>query len=144
MTPWTGYQSVTRPLPTQNNKNTILKSINTSIPRVGIEPMIPDFERAKRVLALDCTTTTVISCHWIWGCIMLVDRQYLPPVSSHLMQELAKTQFLIYVTSVIVWCFQCSRCFSSDFISLLFSLKKSRVMRTACCLCVCVSPDIKF
>jgi hypothetical protein len=46
-TPWTGDQPVARPLPTQN------KRTQTSMPRVGFEPTIPAFERAKTVHALD-------------------------------------------------------------------------------------------
>jgi hypothetical protein len=43
-TPWTGYCSVTRSVPTQGTK--IHK--NTSMPRAGFEPAIPVFERFKK------------------------------------------------------------------------------------------------
>jgi hypothetical protein len=47
-TPWTGDQLVARPLPTHRTAQT-----QTSMPRVGFEPTIPVFERAKTVHALD-------------------------------------------------------------------------------------------
>jgi hypothetical protein len=52
-TPWTGDQPIARPLPihTQN------KQRQRSIPWVRFEPMIPAFEGAKRVHALDRAAT---------------------------------------------------------------------------------------
>jgi hypothetical protein len=52
-TPWTGDQPVTRPLATHRTTQTWNKSTQTSMPRVGFEPPIPVFERAKTVHALD-------------------------------------------------------------------------------------------
>jgi hypothetical protein len=46
---WTGDQPIARPLPTQTQN----KGRHTSMPWVGFEPMIPKFERAKKVHALD-------------------------------------------------------------------------------------------
>jgi hypothetical protein len=59
-TPWTSDQPVVRPLPTQRQNN----RTQTSMPRVGFEPTIPVFERAKTVHALDCAAT-VIGGFWI-------------------------------------------------------------------------------
>jgi hypothetical protein len=52
-TPWTGDQPVTRPLPTHS------KNADTSMSRVGFEPTIPVFERAKTVHALDRAATMI-------------------------------------------------------------------------------------
>jgi hypothetical protein len=54
-TPWTRDQLVTRPLPirTQN------KHRQTSMPWLGFEPMIPAFERAKTIHALDRAATVI-------------------------------------------------------------------------------------
>jgi hypothetical protein len=60
-TPWTGDQPVARPLPihrtTQQHKQN--KRTHTSMPRVGFEPMIPVFERAETVHALDREPTVI-------------------------------------------------------------------------------------
>jgi hypothetical protein len=61
--PWTGDQLVARPLPTQN------KRTQTSMPRVGFEPTIPVFKRAKTVHALDCAAT-VIGYLCIYLCVI--------------------------------------------------------------------------
>jgi hypothetical protein len=52
--PWMGGQPVTRLLPTQDNTNT-----DTSMPQVGLEPMIPVFERTKTFCALDCAAAAI-------------------------------------------------------------------------------------
>jgi hypothetical protein len=57
--PCTGDQPVTRPLPTHRTTQTQKKRIYTSMPRVGFEPMIPVFERAKTVRALDRVTIVI-------------------------------------------------------------------------------------
>jgi hypothetical protein len=54
-TPWTGNQPVARPLPTQT-KN---KCRHKFLPWVGFETMIPVFERAKTVHALDRAATVI-------------------------------------------------------------------------------------
>jgi hypothetical protein len=59
-TPWTGHQPVARH--TQNSTNRI--NAQTSMPRVGFEPVIPVFEGAKTVNTLD-RAATVIVCHKI-------------------------------------------------------------------------------
>jgi hypothetical protein len=62
MTPWTGDQPFTIPLPThrktqtQNKPN---KRTQISIPRVRFEPMIPMSEPAKTVHALDRAATMI-------------------------------------------------------------------------------------
>jgi hypothetical protein len=43
-TPWTGDQPVARPLPTHRITQTQNKRTQTSMPRVGFEPMIPVFD----------------------------------------------------------------------------------------------------
>jgi hypothetical protein len=59
-TPWTGNQSVTRPpLPTYRTTQIQNKRIQTSMPWVGFEPIIPVFERAKTVHALDRAATMI-------------------------------------------------------------------------------------
>jgi hypothetical protein len=47
-------QPVARPLPNTNTELT-----QTSMLRVGLEPMIPGFERAKTVHALDRAATVI-------------------------------------------------------------------------------------
>jgi hypothetical protein len=62
-TPWTGDQPIVRVLPIHGTTQTQNKHTQTSRPRVGFEPMIPVFERAKTVHALD-SAATVISTHY--------------------------------------------------------------------------------
>jgi hypothetical protein len=59
---WTGDQPVVRPLPTHRTAQTQTKRTQTSMPRVGFEPTIPVFKRAKTVHALD-RAVTVIGSH---------------------------------------------------------------------------------
>jgi hypothetical protein len=56
-TPWKGDQPVARPLPTHRTTQTQNKCKQTSMPWVGFEPTIPEFERAKTVHALDHAAT---------------------------------------------------------------------------------------
>jgi hypothetical protein len=58
-TAWTGDQLVARPLPTHRTTQTQNKRTQTSVPRVGFEPTIPVFERAKRIDALDRAATVI-------------------------------------------------------------------------------------
>jgi hypothetical protein len=51
-----GDRPIARPLPTHRIQN---KSTQTSIPRVGFEPTIPVFERAKTIHALDGVTAVI-------------------------------------------------------------------------------------
>jgi hypothetical protein len=51
-TPWTGYDPVTRPLPTNRTVQTQNKSTHTSTSQVGFEPTISLFEGAKTVKRL--------------------------------------------------------------------------------------------
>jgi hypothetical protein len=67
MTPWTGYQPVARPLPTQRTAQTQNKPTHTSMPRVGFVPTIPAFERAKTVHALDRAATVIGSSCNYWS-----------------------------------------------------------------------------
>jgi hypothetical protein len=61
-TPWTGDQPVARLLPIQTqNKHT-----QTSMPRVGLEPTIPPFERVKTVHALDRAATVIVLYCTAW------------------------------------------------------------------------------
>jgi hypothetical protein len=55
-TPWTGDQSVARPLPTHRRTQTQNKRTQTP---VGLEPTIPAFERAKMIHALDRAATVI-------------------------------------------------------------------------------------
>jgi hypothetical protein len=52
-TSWTSDQSVAKPLPTDRTTQTQNKRTQTSMPRVGLGPMTPVFERAKCLHALD-------------------------------------------------------------------------------------------
>jgi hypothetical protein len=54
-----GDQPVARPLPTHRTTQTQNKGTQTFMPWVGFEPMIPVFERAKKVHALDRAATVV-------------------------------------------------------------------------------------
>jgi hypothetical protein len=58
-TPWTGDQPVARPLPTHMTAQTQNKRTQASMPRVGFDPTIPAFERAKTVHALYCAATVI-------------------------------------------------------------------------------------
>jgi hypothetical protein len=60
-TPWTSDQPVAKSLPTQRTTQTQNKRTQTSMPLVGFEPTIPDFERAKTVHALDRAATVIDS-----------------------------------------------------------------------------------
>jgi hypothetical protein len=52
-----GDQPVARPLPAQRRTQTQNKRAQTSMPKVGFKPMIPVFEWAKAVHALDSVAT---------------------------------------------------------------------------------------
>jgi hypothetical protein len=56
-TPWTGDQSVARPLPVHRTTRTQNKRKQKSIPWLGFETTIPAFELAKKVHALDRAAT---------------------------------------------------------------------------------------
>jgi hypothetical protein len=58
-TPRTRDQPVARQIPTHETTQTQNKRTQTSIPRVGFEPTIPAFERAKTVHALGSAATMV-------------------------------------------------------------------------------------
>jgi hypothetical protein len=67
MTPWTGYQPVTKPLPTLRTTQTQNKRTETSMPWVGFEPTISAFERDETVHAVDrAATGTSISSYYPW------------------------------------------------------------------------------
>jgi hypothetical protein len=53
-TRWTGDQPVSRPLLTHRTTRT-----QTCMPRIGFQPTIPVFERAKTVHALDGAATVI-------------------------------------------------------------------------------------
>jgi hypothetical protein len=57
--PWTGDQPFARPLPTHRTTQTQNKRTQTSISRVGFEPTIPVFQRAKTVHASDRADTVI-------------------------------------------------------------------------------------
>jgi hypothetical protein len=57
-----GDQHVARPLPAHRTAQTQNKCIQTSMLQVGFEPMIPMFEEAKIVHALDRTATVISTC----------------------------------------------------------------------------------
>jgi hypothetical protein len=58
-TPWTGNQSVARPLPAHGTAHTQNKCTQTSMPRVRFEPTIAVFEPPKTAHALDCAATVI-------------------------------------------------------------------------------------
>jgi hypothetical protein len=58
-TPWMGDQPVARLLPTHRTTQTQNKRTQTSMTRIGFEPTIPVFERAKMVHALDFASTVI-------------------------------------------------------------------------------------
>jgi hypothetical protein len=70
--PWTGDQPVARPLPTHRTTQTQNKRIQTSIPRVGFEPRIPVFERAKIVHALDRAVTVIGNFYYCYSQIKIL------------------------------------------------------------------------
>jgi hypothetical protein len=59
-TPWTGDQTVARPLSTHIETQIKNKLTQTSMPRVGFEPTIPVFGRAKTLHILDRAATVII------------------------------------------------------------------------------------
>jgi hypothetical protein len=58
-TAWTGDQPVARPLPIHRTTQTQNKRTQISMPRVGFEPTISVFKRAKTVHALDGAATLI-------------------------------------------------------------------------------------
>jgi hypothetical protein len=58
-TPWRSDQPVAKPLPAHRRTQTQNKCTQTSMSRVGFEPTIPAFERAKTVPALDRAATAI-------------------------------------------------------------------------------------
>jgi hypothetical protein len=62
-TPRTGDEPVPRQLPTHTGQYKQNKRTQTSAPRVGFEPTIPVFERAKTVHSLD--RATIVIGHYI-------------------------------------------------------------------------------
>jgi hypothetical protein len=58
-TPWTGDHPAARLLLTHRTTQTQNELTQTTIPRVGLEPTIPLFERAKRVHASDLAVTVI-------------------------------------------------------------------------------------
>jgi hypothetical protein len=58
-TPWMGDQPITWSLPTHRPTQTQNKRTQTSMPRMGFEPMIPVSEQAKTVHALDHMVTVI-------------------------------------------------------------------------------------
>jgi hypothetical protein len=58
-TPWTGDQPVARPLPTHRTTQTQNKGTQTYMHRVGFEPTIPVFERAKTARPLGSAHTSI-------------------------------------------------------------------------------------
>jgi hypothetical protein len=54
-----GAQPVARRLPAHRITQTQNRRTQTYMPRVGFEPTIPDFERAKAVHALDRAVTVI-------------------------------------------------------------------------------------
>jgi hypothetical protein len=64
-TPWTGDQSVTRPLPTHRTIQTQNKLTQTSMSWLGFEPTTPVFERAKTVHASGRSATMIGMIGWL-------------------------------------------------------------------------------
>jgi hypothetical protein len=60
--PWTGDEPVARPLHTHRITQTQNKCTQISMHRVGFEPTIPAFERAKTFHALECSATVFGRC----------------------------------------------------------------------------------
>jgi hypothetical protein len=58
-TTWTGDQAVVRPVPAHRTAQTQNKRTQTATLQVGFEPMIPAFERAKKIHALDREATVI-------------------------------------------------------------------------------------
>jgi hypothetical protein len=58
-TPWTGDQPVARPLPAHRTTQTQNKRTQATMLRMGFEPTIPVFERAKTVHTLDRAATVI-------------------------------------------------------------------------------------
>jgi hypothetical protein len=58
-TPWTGNNPVARSLPTHRTTREQNKRTQASMHRVGFEPTIPVFERAKTIHALDSAASMI-------------------------------------------------------------------------------------
>jgi hypothetical protein len=69
-TPWTGDRPVARPLPTHRRTQRENKRTHTTMPRVGFEPTIPLFERAKTVHALDRSGTVIGDVYTLGSCAL--------------------------------------------------------------------------
>jgi hypothetical protein len=83
-TPWTSYQPVAKSLPTHRTRQTQSKRTQTSMPRVGFEPMIPAFERAKTVHTLDSAATAI-------GVLYFTQNKYLSKECIFLEDLLSRT-----------------------------------------------------
>jgi hypothetical protein len=78
--PWTGYQTVARPLSTPRTAQTQNKRTQTSMPLVGFEPATLVFEETKNVFALDRADTLIGfslnmlcgKCKRQWICVSLI------------------------------------------------------------------------
>jgi hypothetical protein len=71
--PWTSDQPVARPLPKHRTTQTKNKRTQTSTPRVGFEPTIPVFQRAKIVHALDRVATVIGNLIYSRHCSIFLD-----------------------------------------------------------------------
>jgi hypothetical protein len=58
-TPWTGDQPVAKPLPAHRTAQTYNKRTQTSMPQVGFQSTVPEFELAKTFHALDRAATVI-------------------------------------------------------------------------------------
>jgi hypothetical protein len=67
--PWMGDRQIASPLPTQNS-TTHKKCGHTSMPRPGIEPTVPAFDRCKTIRALDRAATGA-------GTMEVMDHKYV-------------------------------------------------------------------
>jgi hypothetical protein len=79
--PFTGDQSVARPLHTHRTTQTQNKRTQTSMPLVGFEPTIPVFERVMTFHALDGAATVI----GVYRCIRCQNLSH--PAESNLFPE---------------------------------------------------------
>jgi hypothetical protein len=78
-TPWTGDQSIARPLPTHRAIQIQNKRTETSMPWVGFEPTIRVFERAKTVHALYRSATVIGLLH---HCVLYISVKFCIGISN--------------------------------------------------------------
>jgi hypothetical protein len=111
-TPWTEDQPVARPLPTHRTTQAQNKRTQTFIPRVGLEPTIPVFERANTGHALD-RAATAIGTYTI----------YLSKIAAHASTQLPVILLSGQYVDRYLYRFNLSACTTDPYVQTIYPLK---------------------